>query len=73
VAPIPLVPAEAETILAEGPIDEATIAGAAQAAMDACLPIDDVRGSARYRKLMVRNLTRQAVTDVWHRLSRGQC
>jgi carbon-monoxide dehydrogenase medium subunit len=72
VAPIPLVPAQAETILAEGTIDDATIAAAAQAAMDSCVPIDDVRGSARYRKLMVRNLTRQAVTAVWSRLSRGE-
>lgn len=69
VAPVPLVPTQAEVILAEKPITEATIAEAAQAAMDACTPIDDVRGSARYRKLMVRNLTRKAVTEVWERIS----
>jgi CO/xanthine dehydrogenase FAD-binding subunit len=68
VAPIPLVPTQAETILAEKPITEATIAEAAQAAMDACSPIDDVRGSARYRSLMVRNLTKKAVTEVWKKL-----
>lgn len=65
VAPVPLVPIEAETILAEKPITETTIAEAAQAAMAACRPIDDVRGSARYRRLMVRNLTRKAVNEVW--------
>ncbi len=69
VAPVPLVPLQAQAILAEQPITEASIAEAAQAAMDACTPIDDVRGSARYRKLMVRNLARRAVTEVWERIS----
>jgi CO/xanthine dehydrogenase FAD-binding subunit len=69
VAAVPLVPLQAQAILAEQPITEASIAEAAQAAMDACTPIDDVRGSARYRKLMVRNLTRRAVTEVWGRIS----
>jgi len=70
VAPTPLVPTQAGAILAEKPINEATIAAAAQAAMDACNPIDDVRGSARYRKLMVRNLTKRAVTEVWEKIKR---
>jgi len=71
VAPVPLVSTQAGAILAEKPISEATIAEAAGAAMDACAPIDDVRGSARYRKLMVRNLTRRAVTQVWEQISKG--
>ena len=66
VAPIPLVPAAAEAILANQPITNATIDQAANAAMNACTPISDTRGSARYRKQMVRNLMRQAVTDVWN-------
>ncbi len=69
VAPTPLVPEEAEKILAEGPLDEATISRAAEAAMQASSPIDDVRGSARYRRMMVRNLTRQAVQSVLADLS----
>jgi carbon-monoxide dehydrogenase medium subunit len=69
VAPIPLVPARAETILAEGPVTEATFTEAAQAAMDACTPIDDVRGSARYRRLMTRNLTKKALIEVWKQIS----
>lgn len=69
VAPTPLIPKEAEAILAEEPITEATIKKAAEAAMNACNPIDDVRGSARYRKLMVRNLTRKAVSEVWEQMA----
>lgn len=69
VAPTPLVPEEAEKILAEGPLDQATIAKAAEAAMNASSPIDDVRGSARYRRLMVRNLTRLAIDSVVGELS----
>jgi CO/xanthine dehydrogenase FAD-binding subunit len=72
VAPVPLVPTQAEAILAEQRIDEATIAEAAEAAMDACMPINDVRGSARYRRLMVRNLTRRAVTEVWEQIAKQQ-
>ena len=70
VAPVPQIPIPAETILADQPINDETIAQAAQAAMDACTPIDDVRGTARYRKYMVRNMTRQAVSDVWNRIRR---
>jgi CO/xanthine dehydrogenase FAD-binding subunit len=65
VAPVPLEVIRAEEILAEQPVTADTIASAAQAAMDACSPIDDVRGSARYRKFMVRNMTARALTRVW--------
>lgn len=69
VAPTPLAPVQAEAILAEQPLTAATITAAAEAAMAACSPIDDVRASARYRKFMVRNLTQQAVTEVWEQLN----
>ena len=65
VAPAPLIVDDVEAMLAEKKIDEEDIAEAAQAAMLACDPIDDVRGSARYRRLMVRNLSAQALTEVW--------
>ena len=67
VAPTPLLLDVA--LLSEKPIGEVTINEAAEFAMSAETPIDDVRGSARYRKLMVRNLTRNALTDVWKRLT----
>jgi CO/xanthine dehydrogenase FAD-binding subunit len=67
---MPLRPGQAEAILAEKPLIEATIIEAAQAAMDACTPIDDVRSSARYRQLMVRNLTQKAIAQVWERIGK---
>jgi len=68
VAPVPLVPTKAEEILAGKPVGEATILEAAEAAMQACKPIDDVRGSARYRQYMVRNLVRLAVSEIWAKI-----
>jgi carbon-monoxide dehydrogenase medium subunit len=70
VAPVPYEALKAEAILSEKKITAETIALAADASMEAVTPIDDVRGSARYRKMMVRNLTREAITEVWQKLSK---
>jgi len=70
VAPTPYESFKAEAVLAEKTITADTIASAAEAAMDSVTPIDDVRGSARYRKFMVRNLTREAVTEVWKKIGK---
>lgn len=70
VAPVPFVPVEAERHLASHPTSPEVLREAAVLAAEACSPIDDVRGSARYRRLMVRNLTITALTEVWGRLSR---
>jgi len=69
VAPVPLVPAEAETYLATHSITLKTIDEAASLSADACSPIDDVRSSARYRKQMARNLSAKALTEVWKNLN----
>lgn len=69
VAPVPFIPSNAEEILASKSLTPDTIAESAQAAMDAVTPIDDVRGSAQYRKHMVRNLVKRGVTDVLQKLS----
>ena len=69
VAPVPLVVHQVETILSEGKISEEVITEAADAAMEACSPIDDVRASARYRKLMARNLSLKALKEVWYGLA----
>ncbi len=68
VAPTPFMPDMG--LLSEKAITPELIDEAANAAMNAVAPIDDVRGSARYRKLMVRNLTRKALSDVWERLTK---
>lgn len=66
VAPTPLMPDM--SLLSENSVTEEKINEAAELAMNSVTPIDDVRGSARYRKLMVRNLTRKALMDVWERI-----
>ena len=65
VAPVPLRAREAEEVLAANPPGEETFALAAEKAMEAAAPIDDVRASAAYRKAMVRNLTLRALREVW--------
>lgn len=70
VAPVPFEANKAEAILSESKVTTETIAKAAEVAMESVTPIDDVRGSARYRKYMVRNLTREALTEVWAKLSK---
>jgi carbon-monoxide dehydrogenase medium subunit len=62
VAPTPLIVSEVEDFFNKEDLTEGSITQAAQIAMQACSPIDDVRGSARYRTMMVRNLTQQALT-----------
>jgi carbon-monoxide dehydrogenase medium subunit len=69
VAPVPLVPAEVQTYLASNPITPDVIHEAARLASEACSPIDDVRGGARYRRQMVRNLSAKALTEVWKKLA----
>lgn len=68
VAPVPLRATEAEEVLATDPPGEETFSKAAQIAMAAASPIDDVRASAAYRRAMVRALTLRGLRDVWKRL-----
>jgi carbon-monoxide dehydrogenase medium subunit len=69
VAPVPLVPVQAETYLATHPITSKSLREAASLSADACSPIDDVRGSARYRKEMARNLSAKALIEIWKNLN----
>jgi carbon-monoxide dehydrogenase medium subunit len=71
VAPVPLVVEEAGEILGQNPVAAETLEQAAEAAMQASSPIDDVRGSAQYRKYMVRNLSLKALKAVWEQLNQA--
>ncbi len=63
VAPVPFVPVKAEEVFINQPLSDETIQEAAKAAMDMVNPIDDVRGSAKYRRFMVRNLVKRAIEE----------
>jgi carbon-monoxide dehydrogenase medium subunit len=69
VAPVPFVPMASETYLASHSITPESLHEAASLAADACSPIDDVRGSSKYRKEMVRNLSAKALIEVWKNLN----
>jgi CO/xanthine dehydrogenase FAD-binding subunit len=64
VAPTPLLLASVEEHLASHAITSESLQEAARLAVDSCSPIDDVRGSARYRRQMVRNLTARGLREV---------
>jgi carbon-monoxide dehydrogenase medium subunit len=71
VAPVPLEVAGLSELLAANLINPQALKQAARLAQQACRPIDDVRGSARYRKAMVFNLTEKALLETWLRLQGG--
>jgi carbon-monoxide dehydrogenase medium subunit len=71
VAPVPLLVADVETSLANQAITPDALRAAGRLAAEACAPIDDIRGSARYRKAMVKNLSTKALVEVWERLQRA--
>jgi carbon-monoxide dehydrogenase medium subunit len=64
VAASPVVLARAEQALEGRELDAATIAGAADAAADEVEPLDDLQGSAEYRRDMLRLWVRRVVTDL---------
>jgi CO/xanthine dehydrogenase FAD-binding subunit len=68
VAPVPLRALDAEEVLAVQPPGEASFRLAADKAVEAASPIDDVRSSAAYRQAMVRSLTLRGLRDVWRKL-----
>ena len=69
VAPVVRRVKEAEAVLEGRALTPALIDEAAEAAADACTPIDDIRASAGYRRHTVQALTRRLVTQAWDRLA----
>jgi CO/xanthine dehydrogenase FAD-binding subunit len=67
VAPTAIRVPQAEAILAQGFTPE-LIEKAAQAAAETSRPINDVRSSERYRKLMVANMTKRAISETLKKL-----
>ncbi len=65
VAPRPLCAHRAEAVLVGQTISGATIAEAARIASEECSPIDDLRGSAAYRRRMVRVYVRRMIEQAW--------
>lgn len=61
VAPVPIRAPGAEAALVGKEPTEEVLKGAALAAVSDCSPIDDLRGSAQYRKWMVEVLVRRAL------------
>jgi carbon-monoxide dehydrogenase medium subunit len=72
VAPVPLLVEEAGAVLAQRVEGEERLRLAAQKAVEAASPIDDVRASAAYRRAMVHNLVLRGLREVWQALEAGQ-
>jgi xanthine dehydrogenase iron-sulfur cluster and FAD-binding subunit A len=64
VTPIIIHAVEAEKFLARKKLNDRNIAHTAELAMQAARPIDDVRGSAAYRREMVRVITARGLTAI---------
>ncbi|MEX0762460.1 MAG: xanthine dehydrogenase family protein subunit M [Dehalococcoidia bacterium] len=69
VAPTPVRAHAAEAVLEGRQIDERLIAEAGDAAVQAATPITDVRGSAEYRRELVKVLTRRTLNICLDRIS----
>jgi aerobic carbon-monoxide dehydrogenase medium subunit len=61
VAPTPIRARQAEGLLRNRPFERRLLERAVQAAANECRPVSNVRGSAEYRREMVRVLTKRAI------------
>jgi carbon-monoxide dehydrogenase medium subunit len=59
---------EAERKMSQQEVTDEILHLAAEEAMEVSAPIADVRATAEYQKLMVRNLTYKALSEVWEEL-----
>ncbi|MEW5912146.1 MAG: FAD binding domain-containing protein [Thermodesulfobacteriota bacterium] len=72
VAPTPILSPRAAKALMGQTAGDKTFAAAAEAAAKDARPIDDHRGSAAYRREMVRVLTRRALQQAWEQARGGR-
>lgn len=72
VAPTPLFARKAGELLAGQPVNDETIAAAAQAAQTVATPITDMRGTAEYRRHLVGVLTRRVLETAVSRARGGE-
>jgi CO/xanthine dehydrogenase FAD-binding subunit len=72
VAPQTVRPARAEEMLVGERPDPALLAAAGSSAIEACSPIDDLRGGAEYRRAMVPVLVRRALAAALRRAGDGR-
>ena len=63
VGPTPILAKQAGDLLAGKEPSESVIEQAAEAAVEACTPIDDMRGTIAHRKQLVRVLTRRTLNE----------
>jgi carbon-monoxide dehydrogenase medium subunit len=71
VAPTPIRAARAEAVLRGQPLSAEVIAEAARLAAEDARPISDVRGSADFRRHLVRVLTRRTLEQAWRNAQEG--
>ena len=62
--PAPVHLAEADAILAESDLSAETVEQAGRKLMEAADPVDDVRGSAEYRRMIIPGLLQRAVDEL---------
>ena len=67
VAPTPMRARNAEAALEGKPLNDDNLHQAARAAADECDPMDDLRGSERYKREMVAALVRRLAAKVYER------
>jgi carbon-monoxide dehydrogenase medium subunit len=70
--PVPVRAAEAENLLTGQKPDDSLIAQAAQLAEDVAEPSEDLRGPVEYKKAMIKELTKRALTLAVKRAKGGQ-
>jgi carbon-monoxide dehydrogenase medium subunit len=66
---VPVKATRAEAALLGRPLDDAVIAGAARIASEECDPTADLRGPVEYKRAMVRELAKRALTKARERAS----